>query len=102
MLMTLDEAPSTVKSFATSAMSRPAMLREAGDLAVGGRLVPHLRAYAAREAAGLDEAARIDEVVDPLARVEQSLLLARGELLRAAHGERLGGVVFELLDQIVR
>jgi hypothetical protein len=100
MLMTLEEAPSTGSRCHQRDVAA-GELREAGDLPVGGRLVAHLLPYAPRKPARLDEAAGVDEVIDTLAGVQHALLLARRELLRAAHGERFGGVVFQLLDQIV-
>ena len=49
-----------MKSFDTSADFAAVDAREARDLAVGRRLVLHLGPVAARVAAGLDEAARVD------------------------------------------
>jgi hypothetical protein len=55
---------------------------------------------AAREQAGFDEAAVIDQVRDALARVEHALRLALHKLLRPAHRQCLGGFLLQLLQQL--
>ena len=91
MLITDDDAPSTVKSFDTSATSRPAMRAKPATLPSAGGLVAHLGADTDREHARLDEAVRVDQVIDALARVEVALGFAPGELFRAAHREHARG-----------
>jgi len=77
-------------------------LGEAGNLAIGRRLVFDRRLVAAREAAGFDERAFIDQVVDALAGIEMALRLALGQLLRPAHSEHFIGFLFVFFEQFFK
>ena len=88
-----DDAPMTVKSLATTAHSRPsilpkpAILPSAGDLSrSSGRVaeVPNRP-----DSMNVPASTRY---IDALARVENARSLAPCELLRPAHGERLGAL----------
>ncbi len=75
-------------------------LGEAGDLAVRRRAVAVLRVDARdAEQARLDEAALVDEVLDPLAGVHHAGLAPPLQLLGPAHAARLAAAGLQLFEQ---
>ena len=74
--------------------------REAGDLAVGLRFRFLLRVQPrCAEEARFDKTAGVDQRGDALARIQLFGLLAPGEFIRAAHGERPGAARCVFLEK---
>ena len=53
-------------------------------------------------APGFREASGVHQIVDALAGIQNALRAALGELLRAAHRQRLGVLLFQLLYDVSR